>query len=33
MNHPLGAVLLPDALRVAVIYSRVEMVKLLLSAA
>ena len=30
MNHPLGAVVLPDALRVAVIYSRVEMVKLLL---
>jgi ankyrin repeat protein len=30
MNHPLGAAVLPDALRVAVIYSRIEMVKLLL---
>jgi hypothetical protein len=29
-KHPLGAAVLPDALRVAVIYSRVEMVKLLL---
>lgn len=29
-KHPLGAVVLPNALRVAVIYSRVEMVKLLL---
>ena len=29
-NHPLGAAVLPNALRVAVIYSRVEMVKLLL---
>ena len=29
-NHPLGAVVLPNALRVAGIYSRVEMVKLLL---
>jgi hypothetical protein len=29
-KHPLGATVLPNALRVAVIYSRVEMVKLLL---
>jgi hypothetical protein len=29
-KHPLGAAVLPNALRVAVIYSRVEMVKLLL---
>jgi ankyrin repeat protein len=29
-KHPLGAAVLPDAIRVAVIYSRVEMVKLLL---
>jgi ankyrin repeat protein len=29
-NHPLGAAVLPNALRVAVIYARVEMVKLLL---
>ncbi|HEX7297255.1 MAG TPA: ankyrin repeat domain-containing protein, partial [Pyrinomonadaceae bacterium] len=31
VNHPLGATVLPEALRVAVIYSRVEMVKLLLA--
>jgi hypothetical protein len=30
IKHPLGAAVLPNALRVAVIYSRVEMVKLLL---
>ena len=30
VNHPLGATVLPEALRLAVIYSRVEMVKLLL---
>ena len=30
MNHPLGASVVPNALRVAVIYSRVEMVELLL---
>jgi ankyrin repeat protein len=30
-KHPLGAAVLPDALRVAVIYSRVEMVRLLLA--
>jgi len=30
INHPLGAAVLPNALRVAVVYSRVEMVKLLL---
>jgi ankyrin repeat protein len=30
-KHPLGAAVLPNALRVAVIYSRVEMVKLLLA--
>jgi ankyrin repeat protein len=30
INHPLGEAVLPDALRVACIYSRVEMVKLLL---
>jgi len=29
-KHPLGAAVLPNALRVAVVYSRVEMVKLLL---
>jgi len=31
VNHPLGATVLPEALRVAVINSRVEMVKLLLT--
>ena len=30
LNHPLGASVLPNALRVAVIYSRLEMVELLL---